>query len=153
MRESRFSIHDLSRVRSSASGEFARLNMPFELGVDYGMSVGRHDPSTSKSLLIMAADKYLYRTALSDIAGWDIRTHSSDPEEAIRQVRAWLQSHGLAERPTARIMGNYLEFQEWDYERLLDQGWSEKDIHNRETGELIKAMKAWRDTGRPIAFS
>src|ERR1700694_3352516 len=34
--KSKFSIHDLSRIRSAKPGEFFRLNMPFELGIDYG---------------------------------------------------------------------------------------------------------------------
>jgi hypothetical protein len=33
--KSKFSIHDLSRLKSAKSGEFFRLNMPFELGIDY----------------------------------------------------------------------------------------------------------------------
>lgn len=33
---SRYSIHDLSRAKSTRAGEFYRLNMPFELGIDHG---------------------------------------------------------------------------------------------------------------------
>src|SRR3954469_6394865 len=33
---SRYSIHDLSRLRSTRPGQFFRHNMPFELGLDYG---------------------------------------------------------------------------------------------------------------------
>lgn len=33
---SRFSIHDLSRCQAQATEEFYRLNMPFELGIDFG---------------------------------------------------------------------------------------------------------------------
>nr|MCU0882759.1 hypothetical protein [Hyphomonadaceae bacterium] len=36
IRTSRFGIHDLSRSRALKKGEYARFNMPFELGVDYG---------------------------------------------------------------------------------------------------------------------
>lgn len=32
----RYSIHDLSRLRASQAGEFSRMNMPFELGIEYG---------------------------------------------------------------------------------------------------------------------
>lgn len=32
---SKYGIHDLTRCRSTASGEFARMNMPFELGLDH----------------------------------------------------------------------------------------------------------------------
>lgn len=33
---SKYSIHDLSRCQASQADELFRLNMPFELGVDYG---------------------------------------------------------------------------------------------------------------------
>ena len=36
IRESKYSIHDLSRFRSSAYDEHYRMNMPFELGLDFG---------------------------------------------------------------------------------------------------------------------
>ena len=34
--QSKYSIHDLSRCVAAKKGEYFRLNMPFELGVDYG---------------------------------------------------------------------------------------------------------------------
>ena len=34
---SRYSIHDLSRIRSTKSKEYFRLNMPFEFGMDHGI--------------------------------------------------------------------------------------------------------------------
>jgi hypothetical protein len=151
--DSRFSIHDLSRVQSSAPEELARLNMPFELGIDYGFSVHSEGTANPKHLLVIAEDRHLYKAALSDIAGWDIRSHSGEPEEAIRQVRPWLQSHGVTQRPNGRIIGDYYGFQEWDYERLLHAGWDERDIQERETGELLEAMMAWRDAGRPLTLS
>lgn len=36
LKESKYSIHDLSRLKSDAVDEFYRLNMSFELGIDYG---------------------------------------------------------------------------------------------------------------------
>lgn len=153
IRESRFSIHDLSRVQSTSSGELARLNMPFELGVAFGIAISDKGPTSSKRLLIIAEDRYLYQAALSDIAGWDILPHGGEFEKAIKQTRAWLQSHGLAERSNSQILGDYWSFQAWDYERLLSDGWNETDIQERETGELLEAMKAWRAGGRPQTFS
>jgi len=35
IRGSKFGIHDLSRCKSNKIGEFNRMNMPFELGLDY----------------------------------------------------------------------------------------------------------------------
>ena len=39
LEESKYSIHDLSRAKSLKEGEYYRLNMPFELGLDYGCKV------------------------------------------------------------------------------------------------------------------
>jgi len=36
VRESKYAIHDLSRLQAEKAGEYARLNMPFELGLDLG---------------------------------------------------------------------------------------------------------------------
>lgn len=153
IRDSRYSIHDLSRLKSSHPGELARLNMPFELGVDYGMTQCGADTATSKSLLVIAEDKYLYQAALSDIAGWDIRAHGGDFREAIKQTRAWLRSHGLANRPSSQIIRDYFDFQGWDFERLFHDGWSKDDITKRETGELLEGMMTWLAAGRPATFS
>lgn len=35
VRGSRYGIRDLSRCKSTSIGEYARLNMPFELGIDH----------------------------------------------------------------------------------------------------------------------
>jgi len=35
--DSQYSIHDLSRLQSKSANENYRLNMPFELGIDYGL--------------------------------------------------------------------------------------------------------------------
>ena len=36
IKESKFGIHDLSRIVSTDKDEHYRMNMPFELGIDYG---------------------------------------------------------------------------------------------------------------------
>jgi hypothetical protein len=36
IRDSKFAIHDLSRSEAAREGELYRLNMPFELGIDFG---------------------------------------------------------------------------------------------------------------------
>ena len=37
MKESKYSVHDLSKMKSIQKGEYYRMNMPFELGLDYGI--------------------------------------------------------------------------------------------------------------------
>lgn len=41
---SRYSIHDLSRIKSKGSGEYFRLNMPFEIGLDLGCRLYHENP-------------------------------------------------------------------------------------------------------------
>jgi hypothetical protein len=147
--ESRFSIHDLSRVRAERRGEFARLNMPFELGVDYGFSRSGGRFSTKRALVI-AKEPYEYQVALSDIAGFDIASHHDSYEQAMKHVRRWLRSQGVEVRSPTQIVGDYLAFQEWDWVRLLDEGWDEDDIPDRSTDEHLDAMELWVRSGRPL---
>lgn len=149
MTASRYSIHDLSRVQASAQGEYARLNMPFELGVDHGLAQAGNAGLASKRLLVVAEDRYKYQVALSDIAGWDIDSHNGEYDKAIRCVRTWLASHGAPTPSASTIIGHYIGFQEWDYERLLGDGWDETDIRERQTPELLDAMRNWVAAGRP----
>lgn len=149
MTASRYSIHDLSRIQASAGGEYARLNMPFELGVDHGLAQAGNAKLASKRLLVVAEDRYKYQIALSDIAGWDIDSHSGDYDRAIRCVRTWLASHRTSIPSASTIIGHYIGFQEWDYERLLGDGWDETDIRERPTPELLNAMRDWVAAGRP----
>lgn len=127
--------------------------MPFELGIDYGLMMSGVEPLSLKRLLVIAEERYDYQVALSDIAGWDIRAHEGDFERAVREIRTWLGSHGLKLRAGSQIIGDYVGFQEWDFERLLADGWTEHDIKTRATSELLASMIAWRDAGRPATFS
>ena len=84
--ECKFSIHDLSRSQAKRKGEYYRLNMPFELGLDYGCRhymAGRQE----KIILVLEEKPYRYQAALSDLAGCDIQAHGNEPERAVRVVR------------------------------------------------------------------
>lgn len=151
IRSSRYGIHDLSRCKSSAAGEYARLNMPFELGLDHGCARFGPAPLFDKSILILEHDRYDYQKGLSDIAGWDIQAHGGQFVAIIRIVRNWLVHHaGASNIGAAKIRGDYAAFQEWHWERELAQGASEDDIRDYPTIQLISAMRHWVDAGRPI---
>ncbi len=90
IRESKFAIHDLTRCKSSEAGEYARLNMPFELGLDHASRRFGQAPLTDKRILVLEHTRFDYQRALSDIAGWDIQSHDGDHEKAVRRVRSWL---------------------------------------------------------------
>ncbi|MBK8052440.1 MAG: hypothetical protein IPK35_03970 [Saprospiraceae bacterium] len=86
--ESRYSIHDLSRLQSKSINEFYRLNMPFELGVDYGLRKFNQEYADKRSL-ILETERYDYMKAISDINGFDIKNHNDTPFELIQCLRSW----------------------------------------------------------------
>lgn len=114
IRGSRYGIHDLSRCKSTAIGEYARLNMPFELGLDHACARFGPDPLTSKTILILEETRFDYQKGLSDIAGWDIQAHGGDFIKLVRIVSGWLIRQANAQPVGAsRIQDNYMVFQEW----------------------------------------
>lgn len=151
IRGSRYGIHDLSRCKSSAADEYARMNMPFELGLDHACRRFGVGALADKQILILEHARYDYQRALSDISGWDIQAHGGDHEKAVRHVRSWLIAQ--AEAPpvgAALILGKYLAFQEWYWERELAAGSSEEDIREYPTSEIIRAMHEWKGAGEPL---
>ena len=88
IQESKYSIHDLSRIQSKSKKEFYRLNMPFELGIDYGLRRFDHNFNDKKSLII-SSNPYKYMKAISDINGVDIKSHNNENIDLIKCLRAW----------------------------------------------------------------
>lgn len=147
----RFSIHDLSRVRAKRANEFYRLNMPFELGLDYGCRQYFGEDRGSKRMLILQEKQYRHQIALSDLAGCDAEAHSGNYQIAVRKVRNWLVSEAGRTAPgTTRILAAYADFQEWYYERQLSAGFSDDDIKDYPTAELLAAMTEWVALGKPL---
>lgn len=148
---SKYSIHDLSRCQATKKGEHFRLNMPFELGIDYGCRQYSGDGRESKKLLILEEKRYRYLVAVSDLAGCDIKAHGGDFQNAVRQVRNWLVNEaGVVADGAARILGAYADFQKWYYERQMELGFSEEDIQDYSTTELLGAMNSWVAKGKPV---
>ena len=148
---SKYSIHDLSRCQAKKKGEHFRLNMPFELGVDYGCRRYFGQEREGKRLLILEEKMYRYQAAISDLSGCDIQAHAGDFQNAVRKVRNWLVSEAQINADGAgRILGAYADFQEWYYENQLAAGFSEEDIQDYPTSELLVAMNSWVVQGKPL---
>lgn len=107
--ESKYSIHDLSRCQARRKGEHFRLNMPFELGVDYACRQYFGSGRDEKRFLVLEEKPYRYQAALSDIAGCDIQYHGGDFQKAVGKcgtgwsaMPAWLRKGQLAYWPDMR---------------------------------------------------
>ncbi len=144
IRGSRYAVHDLSRMQAEQAGDFFRLNMPFELGLDIGCRLFSGDERREKRCLILDTERYRYQVAISDLAGTDFGAHADDPEEVVAVVRDWLCSDAGCQLPGAsRVWGAFLDFTAWDYARLEGAGYSRRDIKRLPTIELLAHMIEW----------
>ena len=87
--KSKYSIHDLSRIRSAKRGELYRLNIPFELGIDYGCRCTAKGQLTGKKFLVLSEKPHDYKEALSDLAGIDASSHMNKPDKVVLALRNW----------------------------------------------------------------
>lgn len=141
---SKYSIHDISRLKAGEVGEFYRLNMPLELGMDIG---ARHFQNSfgQKKFLILEATKYDYQKAASDLNGFDPKSHDNNAEKAVERVRDWIENH-MPKRAdgAAKINSLYLEFRGDLYDDLVNnRGFNENQASNLQLSELVREMKDW----------
>jgi len=106
IKESRLSVHDLSRLPSKP-GDLPRFNMPFECGLAFG--VIRSSPEDEhRDMLFMTKVPYQDKRTTSDLAGFDGVAHHNRSAELIEAIRTFLRKHSTApmrgeEAITARL--------------------------------------------------
>ena len=126
------------------------MNMPFELGLDFGCRNFGSSPFDQKKILVLEEQQYRYQITLSDLAGSDIEAHEGDYTKAIRKVRNWITTLGVPNQLGAsKVLREYEDFRGWHFEQLRDAGFATEDIADYPTGELIDAMTEWVSLGCP----
>jgi hypothetical protein len=109
--ESKYSIHDLSRVTVSELGALPRFNMPLELGIFIGCNEFGSKRHRDKEYLIIESELFRFKQFISDLSGQDIKSHKNDPTEAIKCIRNWLSKHTTETIPSPGIIAK--EYQEF----------------------------------------
>jgi hypothetical protein len=144
---SKYSVHDLSRVKSIVKDEYFRLNMPFEIGLDLGCRLYHSDLKyRDKRALILESEQYSYQKALSDLSNSDVKCHKGDPEELIFEVRSWFSEINKDEMPGGTLIwDDYNTFLTDLFESMLQKGLKQKDIDRMTMAELIIRMQDWID--------
>lgn len=141
--QSKYSIHDISRIESKKKKELARFNLPFELGIDYGCRKFVKTNS-NKVFLILEKDRYRFQKALSDLSGVDISNHNNDPEEVVLAVRNWFVNINELEAPSgSKIWENFNIFWADFYKSKKGEGYSKRDMETMPIPELIVSIKRW----------
>ncbi len=144
IRDSKYSIHDLSRSEAAVAGELYRLNMPFELGMDFGYRIYGRPRQRDKRTLVLEAKPNRYKASISDLAGADILCHEDEPYKVIGVVRNWLRNVCLVQAAgPAQISSAFTDFMADNFDALTKLGFSPLDVELLPVGELIERMTAW----------
>jgi hypothetical protein len=143
--KSKYSVHDLSRIRSEKSRELYRLNMPFELGMDYAC---RRIPSgylRRKRFLVLGASPHDYKKALSDVAGIDGKPHRNRPEKAVLALRNWfIDTVHLKKAESATVIWyKFTDFTADFYEQRKNEDFTKGDLKMMPVREYVAFIRKW----------
>ena len=152
VKECKYSIHDLSRLKAEKARQFFRLNMPFELGIDYGCRRIATNHLRSKRSLILEKKRYDLQKALSDLNGVDIKSHNNDPERTVRALQHWLiETVGLSEIDSPSVLWEkFNKFNEAFYVRRKPPGYSKNDLKMMPIPQYIRFITQWINSNVPI---
>lgn len=144
IRQSRYAIHDISRLKAARKGEYYRLNMPFELGLDVGCRVFGDPAFSVKQCLILEAERFRFQAALSDMSNSDIAVHGNEPVQAMTEVRNWLVNQRELRAPgPAALWGRFTDFMADNYDALKGRGFSDLNIEKLPVAELLPCIEDW----------
>lgn len=138
IRESQYSIHDLSRISLSQTSNLPRFNMPLELGICIGSIEFGNKAHKKKEYLIMESDKFRFKEFISDISGQDIRNHNNDITEGIRCIRDWLVRKTEDKIPSASVISKeYNTFLGDLPEMCRENDWVQNELTFEEYSSLV----------------
>ena len=101
--ESKYGIHDLSRIKAINAGEIFRLNMPFELGVDVGCRAFGTEEQKQKYLPGMAKGELIGCFGLtepdhgSDPAGMETKAVDDGDSYILNGAKMWITNGTIAD--------------------------------------------------------
>jgi hypothetical protein len=153
IRNCKYSIHDLSRCKSTEAGESFRMNMPFEFGIDMGMRRSGSKRLKAKKFLVFEERQYDLKASLSDIAGQDVEFHNGDYERLISKTRDFFRVEAGVRLPgPKKVRADYTTFQGWVVEKKISEGFSEEEALQLPSQERIDEMNIWVRLGLPIKY-
>ena len=140
---SKYSIHDLSRMEPLKDNDLPRFNMPFECGIDFGLKLSDKKLYSDKKILILEKENHRYKQVISDISGNDIFAHENNPEKIIKVVRNWFKTQKTNIPGYKEIWLAYNEFI-YAYNQISEKdSLDPKKIAERPFSEIIEIMKTW----------
>lgn len=143
----RFSAHDFSRGKGEGTENFARLNMPIEMGMAlfFALQTQHRDHRCA----FFVSDEHSYKRYASDLSGLDAKSYNDDELLLLSTTYKWLidTSGPLANRvPPKEIEAGYLEFRE--AVKTVNGSGANGDLSHHEIQELmyqICSKRGWWD--------
>ncbi len=136
--KSKYSIHDLSRVTLSKTGQLPRFNMPLELGIFIGCTHFGAKIHKEKRYIIIESEQFRFKQFISDLSGQDILSHDDDPLKAIKAIRNWLSNKTSEAIPSASILiAEYNDFLSVLPELCAENQWVVEELTFGEYSALV----------------
>jgi hypothetical protein len=90
LRESKYSIHDLSRFQGEGPDNLSRFNMPLELGMALALRYQGKISGTPHNWVALVPRGFAHQKFISDLAGFDPPAHEQTPATVIKAISGWL---------------------------------------------------------------
>jgi hypothetical protein len=121
------------------------MNMPFELGIEYGSRLFGPTPMNGKKCLILEKEQYDFMRALSDLSGVDIKSHANEPDEVVRAVRNWfVETAGLRRVASPKMIWySFTDFADAFYDARKAEGFTDEDLNMMPVPEYIDFIRDW----------
>jgi len=132
-----YSAHDFSRSRGEGSGNFARFNMPIEMGMAlfHALQTQRQEHRCA----FFVASPHDHQIFASDLAGLDPKYYGKDETELVASVFEWLRAvarpYANMDIPTGQVKNKYTHFKK-EMERIKGNGNDGRPNHD-EAQELM----------------
>ena len=132
-----YSAHDFSRFTGEGEFNFARMNMPIEMGmaVFHALKTQRVDHQCS----FFVPSPHEYKSFASDLSGLDPRCHYNEPDRMVVEmygmVARCVPAQQFSSQPPPEVVAQYYKFREWR-EALKGSGRNGEPSH-LEARELI----------------
>jgi hypothetical protein len=123
LRESKYSIHDLSRFHGEGPDNLSRFNMPLELGMALSIRYQGKISGTPHNWVAMVPNGFVHQRFISDLAGFDPPAHEGTPISIIKAIAGWLTIQPDYSPPVPSpktILDAYPKLDEWLNEARIE---------------------------------
>jgi hypothetical protein len=148
IRNCRYSAHEFSRSRGEGDENFARMNMPLEMGM--ALFHALESQRSQHRCAFFVPTQHEYKRFASDLSGLDPKCHQNDESLLVSLMYEWLRSvvpnTFFSSQPAVAVVEKYRAFQS-ELSTVKGSGEGGKPSHDevREVMYQVCAQAKWWD--------